>query len=1220
MTRKCTANGWFPLFDEIECKDSIDEYTIRTPCPPDYQTLAGVLENIQFCVRILPEQPWENVCASSGSSFTLDKTAGASSVIGQMRTEVGYSSKVFWMPARKLWYGTLGDIELITGVEIDYGVQWTLPGTHGQSMDLTVGNYANGDGCIGGQIGFKDPEFPIIEEYLSNTLADCTESYPIICLYDLKQPTMLQLSCPYGYKTTRYAHYQHVCIKIHKFENPIERDALSDDDYVREHICENVFQIDTGYALYIFEELSRQEQLNESDRCLFRIVPDRVIITEKQWTELVKTEKIEFINWSFDVSIPDAPGDENILVAKHNGEWMWDKRPVTCAICFIPNEIRQPSLSLDKDDDGNLVLAVQNYKFLWKDNDLSNGLSCFSFTYQAKLIESVEFYPIESENEMERRFKLFAHGIGKYWCTGVHMGTFDESEASMMWNVSMKFAVTARRLVVSSEPIEDVFQSFLTRLLNLTLFRIDRTTLEHSSSSQSSGFTETIDLFHLTVTAITDYYLKFEKNAIGLNEPMLVAYYIKHCLDEIRLTTTPATDFHILSLNSTDFCLPASISKLESDKRNWSGVRIGQYVPSIEFCLQETNGLPATKKCIGDGLRGGVWKESFENTVCNNNLRSPMTLELHNLNRLDMNAKGIIRIIDQLDGLISLSNYTNLIAADIFYISQIMYSVQYSISTCPLRHDDVVTILGIYNRLLMVAREVMYMSSPLNTTNVLLYAADVIVADFATTNDNPSNNGILSFQFDEPMLTTFIFHSKLTDLTGIVATNRTTNRTSHITIEMLNKYQKIEEIMNTTDLVIASYIPDPLWQQLQKPVIIVSLFINDILFHSYNPNGDASNAAKKHINSSGSILSIVLPGTVGNLPEKLPIFIKPEQRNNNDTNVDACGFWSFSPTINGWASDGCSMNRKLTNADVILCECIHLTNFAYLFYGRTPIDIRHFDKLQLITFIACSVSLAGLCGIYLSAMLFQSWRSTLSTKFLLQISSSITLELLIILFVNTETNVGTFIATKKSSACIALGAMLHYSVLVTFLWMFIIGYMQYRRYVVVFQKPDSNNLLLISSLIGWCGPMIPVAVVLFVDCQSYIPTTTTGNYAICYPSGYSLYLGLMTPIVILTAANLTIFVLVIKSITNNPAGGRDSRAMTLSKLRLSIFLFFLLGLTWISSFFSATNAGLVFTYLFCATATLQGFILFFYFVILDPTVRGLWVKFSRALCCCKTVN
>ncbi|GFN85847.1 adhesion g protein-coupled receptor l3 [Plakobranchus ocellatus] len=54
------------------------------------------------------------------------------------------------------------------------------------------------------------------------------------------------------------------------------------------------------------------------------------------------------------------------------------------------------------------------------------------------------------------------------------------------------------------------------------------------------------------------------------------------------------------------------------------------------------------------------------------------------------------------------------------------------------------------------------------------------------------------------------------------------------------------------------------------------------------------------------------------------------------------------------------------------------------------------------------------------------------------------------------------------------------------------------------------------------------------------------------------------------------------------------------------------GLTWIFGFLAIEDARLVFQYLFCITASLQGFIIFI-MTVRDPHVRQYWLQ---RVCCC----
>ncbi|KAJ6644322.1 Adhesion G-protein coupled receptor G4 [Pseudolycoriella hygida] len=1187
VTRTCSDSGWVPQLSDVRCLYFIDENDVRTTCPPDYKTLPGVIDNIKVCVRILFDQSWENVrenvCLSSGSSLTIDKIDEETHyAIGSLLSAYG-SSMNFWFPARNIWEEKLKDVKVFTG-EMEYTFQWMLADKFGQNVNLhIIPLHYDFSPCV---ISFFQTAVFNVDLYS----IQCDDAYfrshmcSILCLYDQEQPTLLPLSCPDGYKTTRYAHYQNVCIKIHKFVEPIRRDLLS-DEYVKQNICEKIFHIDSGFALHIFQELSLGEELTDSDRCLFGIIPDRVIVTQEDWTKLNMAD-VEFINWSFEATIKPETA-QHILVAKANGEWIWEDGVVTCAICFIPNDIHEPRIGLSRDTDGNLVVAVEHWNYLWKNDDLSNGISCFSFTIESKRVESLELTPMEG-NLMRKSYTLQMNGLGKYWCVGIEMRSFRTIEAEFLWHFPMRYAITASNSTTNLEsPIEEQFYDFLKDSLDANLFQVVEVSLQVT-------FSQSLYLFHVAIIPTTEDFSGFEENLIQLNVRMLFAYYIRQELSRIGLpdnNSTPEPSFYFLSLNSTEFCLPASISQL--DEINFSGAHIGRFVTSNELCLLPESGLPATKHCVGDGLYGGIWMDQPEHISCDNSLTSPSTKKLHNLSQLQMSSEDMEPVVYQLEEIISHSNHSSLIPTDIFYVSQIFLGIQHAENS--FISDDVKRILRIYNQLLMVNGSVMYASSKLNSTNVLLDSVDVIVSDFAAyTNFNASSNGILKFAFDEAMLSTFIFNPEETNLTGIAVIERS----SGVSIEFLNKNDGVKDIINIPNLKLASYVPTQLFTHLNSPLIVVSLFNSDVLFQSYH----SSNPIQL-INSSGSIISMVLVGVNGNLPLKLPIFFKRSSEGN------VCGFWSFSSAEDGWATNGCLFNKEFIKSDIVLCECMHLTHYAYLFYGGTPIDLTHFERLQLITTVACSISLVGLCGIYLSAVLFKSWRIKPSTKFLLQISFALTIQLTIILFINTEANVMVFVASGKSVTCIALGVMLHYVVLVSFMWMLIIGVLQYMRYVAVFHDLHSERILLISSLAAWGLPMVPVVMVVVADAQCYIPSTD--SYNICYPTGYSLYFGLMAPIVIITAANLVIFVLIIKSLTNNVAVGKETRAILLSKIRLWIFLFFLLGLPWIFAFLSAASAGLLFTYLFCATATLQGFILFFYFVILDPYVRGLWIGMCR---------
>lgn len=246
----------------------------------------------------------------------------------------------------------------------------------------------------------------------------------------------------------------------------------------------------------------------------------------------------------------------------------------------------------------------------------------------------------------------------------------------------------------------------------------------------------------------------------------------------------------------------------------------------------------------------------------------------------------------------------------------------------------------------------------------------------------------------------------------------------------------------------------------------------------------------------------------------------------------------------------------------------------------------------------------------MTAFCFRSWREKAGTKVLLQLSLAIGLQMVLLLFINHEKYNYTLDTANEVNRCIFLGASSHYFVLATFSWMLITAFLQFKRYVIVLGNLKPEHFFIKSFVIGWGVPLIPVAILLLVSSKSYIPEI----YGICYPHDLALYLGVLLPVGLIIAANLFVFLLVLytilKSTSLTNSMRKSEKSQTLNQLRVSVFLFFLLGLTWIFGLLVKSN--ILFSYLFCLTATIQGFVLFIYFIIMDPLTRKFWRESFRS--------
>uniref|UniRef100_A0A2M4A1V4 Putative g protein-coupled receptor n=2 Tax=Anopheles triannulatus TaxID=58253 RepID=A0A2M4A1V4_9DIPT len=397
--------------------------------------------------------------------------------------------------------------------------------------------------------------------------------------------------------------------------------------------------------------------------------------------------------------------------------------------------------------------------------------------------------------------------------------------------------------------------------------------------------------------------------------------------------------------------------------------------------------------------------------------------------------------------------------------------------------------------------------------------------------------------------------------------------------------------------------------------IVIVVYYNDRAFRETR-NGTIARPNAK-------IISVSLPGYGSRLPDEVPIFTRehPTQGNGSKPGNPSsrCGYWSFEARdreeFGRWVYDEC---RLIGESGVRkLCGCYHLTSFSRLTMdtqlvvesvgvSQKLIADQATYALDVITAIGCSLSLLGVLGIAATATLFPSWRAKASTKILLQLSGAIAIEM-IILFVE-----GPDIDLRRVSRieCALLGSTLHYIILVTFMWMLVTAYLQFQRYVKVVGRLRSAHFILKATALSWGVPLVPVATFLAADHALYLKRDNLSD--ICYPHGAALWYGLLLPIAAIVLLNLVSFVVVLYHIctirqrNRHLPGKATEHDLTHAQLRLSVFLFFLLGLPWIFGMLTTGTEEKLFAYLFCLTAPVQGFVLFLYFVVMDPVARRLW--------------
>ncbi|XP_077289297.1 uncharacterized protein LOC143913416 [Arctopsyche grandis] len=314
-----------------------------------------------------------------------------------------------------------------------------------------------------------------------------------------------------------------------------------------------------------------------------------------------------------------------------------------------------------------------------------------------------------------------------------------------------------------------------------------------------------------------------------------------------------------------------------------------------------------------------------------------------------------------------------------------------------------------------------------------------------------------------------------------------------------------------------------------------------------------------------------------------------------------CAFWDFTlGQEGGWSSAGCELLMTGSLQGMDTCRCYHLTHFAEIIQpGGSIISSNHQIALSVITYCGCAASLIGLILIALTAIVFERWRKEFTNKVYLNLSAAIGLLVIAFLFSAFLTS-----SPNSNTICLCLGAVLHYSVLSTFTWMLITAVLSYRKLVYVFNT-NSTHRLLKACLCGWLIPLGPVLLLVIINHTSYIRATSIEQPTLfCFPSGLGFWLTVFLPILLIVIINTILFCLIIFNVFIKAGMQQRENSQQIQRsITVSFLLFFLFGLTWI---FGLLSHYLVLSYLFCISATLQGFVLFMFFVLANSSTRNMW--------------
>ncbi|KAL5017883.1 hypothetical protein ScPMuIL_003605 [Solemya velum] len=371
--------------------------------------------------------------------------------------------------------------------------------------------------------------------------------------------------------------------------------------------------------------------------------------------------------------------------------------------------------------------------------------------------------------------------------------------------------------------------------------------------------------------------------------------------------------------------------------------------------------------------------------------------------------------------------------------------------------------------------------------------------------------------------------------------------------------------------------------------VFTQVYFNDTLF-------DTSGKSRYNVNSKVLSVKVMVNGAYityfGDLEATL--LFRPFQ---NDA-APVCGYWDY--TASNWAVDGCRFEGFKGKRAV--CKCNHLTNFALLLdlHGKGE----HDPILDIITMVGASLSIFGLTLTVSFFILFRTMRTSRGQKVLFNLSLSMLCSMVVFV-------VGIDRAEHRAG-CIVVAVLLHYFILVTFMWMLVEAILQYLALVKILGT-YIPNFIGKAAFASWGIPLIPVGVVCAIDYNLYF-----GGLGYCWMSLQPLLYAFAIPVGIIICVNLTVFVMIVVSLCRRGRLTKDMKTNQpkdkthIRNFQAILVIFFLLGLTWIAGYLALEEAKPVMNVIFCLVGSLHGFFIFIVFTIREEPVR---VFFGHTLCC-----
>ncbi|XP_073234648.1 adhesion G protein-coupled receptor L3-like [Porites lutea] len=333
---------------------------------------------------------------------------------------------------------------------------------------------------------------------------------------------------------------------------------------------------------------------------------------------------------------------------------------------------------------------------------------------------------------------------------------------------------------------------------------------------------------------------------------------------------------------------------------------------------------------------------------------------------------------------------------------------------------------------------------------------------------------------------------------------------------------------------------------------------------------------------------------------KKPIKFVFHHKNKSEDVIGSCVFWQIGLPQRTWLTRGCVRVEHESSARVTTCECDHLTVFAVLMNNK-PVKVHHELYLKSIAIIGCACSLLFLLLTFMLMAWFWKYLKSPRVKMILHLCLPIAATCILII-INENYHL-------EEAWCTAMAALLHYFLLCVFTWMFNHGVLLYLLIIKTELRDNIHSKMKWFYTFGWGFPCTVVGMSLIV---TGIDKYVAENCWLTLEHNI-LYCAFVAPAAMIILVNSILFITLLCRI-NRVSKFRESmtRAQHVKAwLRRSLILLPVLGITWSFGLLTFISSTIVFHYLFTIFNSLQGFVIFFNFCVLDSEVRA---RVVGALC------